>query len=313
MGTQLHHFLLLPSPPLNSLPLLNLNKSLPTNNILRCNSTGFPRTDGRSRFDPQCSNDDDDDFEFHFTGAAKQRTWWSDFDDYDDVWDLDEDDEFWVFKVFRAFGWMLPAIAISLLLGTGPNAFIMALAVPLGQSALSLVFDKVTGRTSKSWKSTPKRRAKKKQFTRAAANNTGTNKGNRETNKTGEEKTSYSSWLNSDGGLRDKGGQRVPKYGGWDQLDDQVDSQKRATSGKASGVPKQRKDGSCSDFSTARAIHANGMLPTKWQFGAETKETASSSVSGASHPSLLRNLNVSATDNLQFLGHLHPHRSLLIQ
>ncbi|GMI79131.1 hypothetical protein like AT3G04310 [Hibiscus trionum] len=256
MGTQLHHFLMLPSPPLTSLPLLNLNKSLAitstTNNLLRCNSTGFPRTDGRSRFDPQSSNDEDGDDEFEFTSAAKQRVWWSDFDDYDDVWDLDEDDEFWVFKVFRAFGWMLPAIAMSLLLGTGPNAFIMALAVPLGQSALSLVFNKVSGRTSKRWKSTPKRRTKKKQFTRAAANNTRTNKGKGETNKTGEEKTSYSSWLNSDGGLRGKGGQRVPKYGGWDQLDDQVQTQKRATSRKGSGVPKQPKEGKFSRIGRVR-------------------------------------------------------------
>ncbi|KAE8731773.1 Heme oxygenase-like, multi-helical isoform 1 [Hibiscus syriacus] len=256
MATQLHHFLLLPSPPLTSLPLLNLNKSLAitstTNNILRCNSTGFPRTDGRSRFDPQNSNDEDDEDEFEFSSGAKQRIWWSDFDDYDDVWELDEDDEFWVFKVFRAFGWMLPAIAISLLLGTGPNAFIMALAVPLGQSALSLVFDKVSGRTSKSWKSTPRRRTKKKQFTRAAANNTRTNKGKRESNKNGEEKTSYNSWLNSDGGLRDKGGQRVPKYGGWDQLDDQVETQKRGTSQKGSGVPKQRKEGKFSRIGRVR-------------------------------------------------------------
>ncbi|MBA0590939.1 hypothetical protein Gorai_019628 [Gossypium raimondii] len=147
-----------------------------------------------------------------------------------------------IMVIFRAFGWMLPAIAISLLLGTGPNAFIMALAVPLGQSALSLVFDKVSGRTSESWKSAPRRKTKKKQFTRAAANNTRTNKGKQEPNKTGGEKESYSSWLNTDGGLQGKGGQRVPKYGGWDQLDDQVETQKRATSRKGNGAPKQRKE-----------------------------------------------------------------------
>ncbi|MFQ6634995.1 hypothetical protein Gotur_011262 [Gossypium turneri] len=301
MGTQLRLFLELPTPPLTSSPLLRLNKSLViTNNILRCNSTGFHRRNGRFRLDPP--NPDDDDDEFEFTSAAKQRNWWSDYDDYGDVWEFDEDNEFWVFKVikrylffliklfwvllslgtvvlksdalarlslelednalraarfsdcihamdvdcylqiFRAFGWMLPAIAISLLLGTGPNAFIMALAVPLGQSALSLVFDKVSGRTSESWKSAARRKTKKKQFTRAAANNTRTNKGKQEPNKTGGEKESYSSWLNTDGGLQDKGGQRVPKYGGWDQLDDQVETQKRATSRKGNGAPKQRKE-----------------------------------------------------------------------
>ncbi|KAB2005547.1 hypothetical protein ERO13_D11G254600v2 [Gossypium hirsutum] len=241
MGTQLRLFLELPTPPLTSSPPLRLNKSLViTNNILRCNSTCFHRRNGRFRLDPP--NPDDDDDEFEFTSAAKQRNWWSGYDDYDDVWEFDEDNEFWVFKIFRAFGWMLPAIAISLLLGTGPNAFIMALAVPLGQSALSLVFDKVSGRTSESWKSAPRRKTKKKQFTRAAANNTRTNKGKQEPNKTGGEKESYSSWLNTDGGLQGKGGQRVPKYGGWDQLDDQVETQKRATSRKGNGAPKQRKE-----------------------------------------------------------------------
>ncbi|XVF42374.1 hypothetical protein PTKIN_Ptkin01aG0357000 [Pterospermum kingtungense] len=257
MGTQqLLLYLQFPTPPpFTSLPLLNLNKSLTnpytTNNIVRCSYTRSNRTGPQFRFDPHDDDDDDED-EFEFTNTAKQRIWWSDFDDYDDAWDFDEGDEFWVFKVFRAFGWMLPAIVISLLLGTGPNAFIMALAVPLGQSALSLVFDKVSGRTSnESWKSTSRAKTKKKQFTRSA-NNGRSNKRKQEANKTdaaagggggggGGEKASYSSWLNTDGGVRDKGGKRVPKYGGWDQLDDQVETQKRAPSQKGNGVPKQQK------------------------------------------------------------------------
>ncbi|PPD87846.1 hypothetical protein GOBAR_DD15207 [Gossypium barbadense] len=172
------------------------------------------------------------------------------------------------------------------------NAFIMALAVPLGQSALSLVFDKVSGRTSESWKSAPRRKTKKKQFTRAAANNTRTNKGKQEPNKTGGEKESYSSWLNTDGGLQGKGGQRVPKYGGWDQLDDQVETQKRATSRKGNGAPKQRKEDKFSrvgrdrvrdtplllrlliaalSILDMRRSQCNVTLPTKCQFGAESK------------------------------------------
>ncbi|XP_022747851.1 uncharacterized protein LOC111297365 [Durio zibethinus] len=251
MGTQLLLFLKLPAPPLTSLPLSNLNKSLntTTTTILRCNSTGSHRTGRQFRFDPQNSADDDDEFEF--SSATKQRIWWTDFDDYDDVWDFDEDDEFWVFKAFRAFGWMLPAIAISLLLGTGPNAFIMALAVPLGQSALSLVFDKVSGRESKRWKSTSRPKTRKKHFTRAASNMR-TNKGKQDSNTTGGEKASYSSWLNTDGGLRDKGAKRVPKFGGWDQLDDQVETQKRAPSQKGNGLPKQQKKGKFSRIGRVR-------------------------------------------------------------
>ncbi|XP_007030326.2 PREDICTED: uncharacterized protein LOC18600027 [Theobroma cacao] len=245
MGTQLIPFLKLAAPPFTSLPLLNLNKTLNTTrsantNIVRCSSTGSSQTGGQFRFDSQNSDDVDDEFEF--SSSRKQRIWWSDFDDYDDVWDLDEDDEFWVFKVFRAFGWMVPAIAISLLLGSGPNAFIMALAVPLGQSALSLVFDKVSRRTSKRWKSTSSPKAKKKHSTRAPKS-VRTNKRKQEANRNGGEKATYSSWLNMDGDLHDKGAKRGPKFGGWDQLDDQVETQKRAPSQKGNGLPKQQKKG----------------------------------------------------------------------
>ena len=146
---------------------------------------------------------------------------------------------------------MLPAIVISLLLGTGSNAFIMALAVPLGQSALSLVFDKVSGKASKRWKSTSRPKTKKKHFTRAA-NKVRTNKGKQETNKTDGEKASYSSWFNTDGGLRDKGAKRAPKFGGWDQLDDQVETQKRAPSQTGNGPPKQQKKGKFSRIGRVR-------------------------------------------------------------
>ncbi|XWS64780.1 hypothetical protein CRYUN_Cryun05aG0033100 [Craigia yunnanensis] len=235
MGTQLLLFLQLPTPPFTSLPLLNLNKPLnttsTTNNIVSCSSTGSHQTGRQFRFDPQDSDDDD---EFEFTSAAKQRIWWSDFDDYEMMSGtltrmMNSGFASCYIQVFRAFGWMLPAIVISLLLGTVPNAFIMALAVPLGQSALSLVFDKVSGKASKSWKSTSRAKAKKKHFTRSA-NNVRRNKGKQEANKTGGEKARYSSWLCTDGGLRDKDAKRVPKLGGWDQLDDQVEAQKRAPS-----------------------------------------------------------------------------------
>ncbi|XVF06466.1 hypothetical protein REPUB_Repub06bG0050500 [Reevesia pubescens] len=254
MGTQLLICLKLPTPTptFTSLPLLNLKYSLNTNNkkIVRCNSTGSHRTGGQFRFDPLTDEYDDDD-EFEFRSAAKQRTWWSDFDDYDDVWDFDEDDEFWVFKVFRAFGWILPAIVISLLLGTGPNAFIMALAVPLGQSALSLVFDKVSGRVSKNRKFTSRPKTKKKHFTRAA-NNVRAKNGKQEASKCGGEKGSYSSWLNTDGSLRDKDTKKAPKFGGWDQLDDEVETQKRASSQKGNGQPKQQKKGKYSRIGRVR-------------------------------------------------------------
>ncbi|XWS57780.1 hypothetical protein CRYUN_Cryun09bG0202500 [Craigia yunnanensis] len=159
----------------------------------------------------------------------------------------------------------------------------MALAVPLGQSALSLVFDKVSGRARASWKSTSMAKTKKKHFT-MSANNVRRNQGKQEAYKTGGEKANFSvtpafsvtvrmkndvsctnalcwarlsthdnsSWLNTDCGLRDKGAKRVPKFGGWDQPDDQVETQKGAPSQKGNGLPKQQKKGKFSRIGRVR-------------------------------------------------------------
>ncbi|XP_078440707.1 uncharacterized protein LOC144710740 [Wolffia australiana] len=82
--------------------------------------------------------------------------WWSgelyeDDDDYDDFFDDEPDqpwENVWIFKMFKSYGYLLPAIVASLLLASGPKAFLMAMALPLGQSALSLVADKLWARTS---------------------------------------------------------------------------------------------------------------------------------------------------------------------
>ncbi|KAK6915305.1 hypothetical protein RJ641_020422, partial [Dillenia turbinata] len=109
---------------------------------------------GRPRFnlDNDEGEEDDDGYGFGFRNNGKRRKWWSDesWDDYDDD---DDDDGFggllvdsidtdWIFKVFQAFGWIIPALFLSMILGTGSNALLMALALPLGQSFISLVIDK---------------------------------------------------------------------------------------------------------------------------------------------------------------------------
>ncbi|RVX07614.1 hypothetical protein CK203_025120 [Vitis vinifera] len=85
---------------------------------------------------------------------------------------------------------MLPLIILSVLLTTGPKAFLMVLALPLGQSVLSLAFKKFWGMTQ----SSPKRRVrtKKKPFASTPAGN---------------------------GVSVDKDVQAAPKFGGWDELD----------------------------------------------------------------------------------------------
>ncbi|CAA7393189.1 unnamed protein product [Spirodela intermedia] len=85
--------------------------------------------------------------------SGKRGWWWSDelYDGGEEDADLLDDepeqpwDNIWIFKVFRAYGYLLPAIIASLLLASGPKAFLMALALPLGQSVLSLAVDKLWG------------------------------------------------------------------------------------------------------------------------------------------------------------------------
>ena len=50
-----------------------------------------------------------------------------------------------ILQMFKAYGYLLPAIIASLLLASGPKAFLMALALPLGQSAISFAIDKIYG------------------------------------------------------------------------------------------------------------------------------------------------------------------------
>ncbi|XP_065854765.1 uncharacterized protein [Euphorbia lathyris] len=212
----------------------NRSFPFPTRHYLGWNnsrSTSSTRRSGINFEDELYAYGDDD---FRFTGASKQRVWWSNdeinkwFDDDDDDDDdkEEEEDEFWIFKVFRAFGWMVPAIGISLLLRTGTNDFytannfFTALAVPLGQTALSLVIDKVWG--SKSQRSKPRgrkrtrtrTRSRKKPFVRPRSREE-TSK--RKDNTTREEEGGYESWMAAAGSSRKKNGKKVHPFGGWDE------------------------------------------------------------------------------------------------
>lgn len=187
---------------------------------------------GRCRFNihDEFLEEDGDEEDFDFTNSAKQRVWWSDDEsEIDDV----EDEEYWIFKVLGAFGWMVPAITISMLLGTGSNAFIMAIALPLGQRALSLAIDKVWGRTSSNNRKPSSRhrprtrtRTKKKPFTRAASNIVADE----------ERVTSYPSWVGSN--YRSVKKNASSSFGGWDELVGNDKIPKRRV-----GVPIQKGQG----------------------------------------------------------------------
>ncbi|KAJ6697334.1 hypothetical protein OIU85_003682 [Salix viminalis] len=121
-------------------------------------------------------------------------------------------------QVIKAFGWMIPAVAISFLLGTdNPNAFLMALAVP--------------SRT----------KTRKKPSARASSKTKKTEPKAGEY-KTNEQKGSYQSWVAAtDGGSTKKNTSRAPGFGGWDDLDKASYKAAGRRSQKGDELPKQNE------------------------------------------------------------------------
>lgn len=147
---------------------------------------------------------------------------------------------------------MLPAVAVSALLGnaTGPNTILMALAVPLGQTLLSLVIDKVWAGTTSGTKSRSKRKTKRKPFRRATTNNNKTRPGKaNEAEKASYEargrRDSYQSWAAAAAVDDVKEGEKTrPNFGGWDELDKKAKYYKanNTTPRVSVELPKQQKD-----------------------------------------------------------------------
>ncbi|XP_028773455.1 uncharacterized protein LOC114730538 [Neltuma alba] len=191
-------------------------------------STKYPRWDSNAEavrdrkfnfnFRGKGADEDEDDDEEEY--EKKRRWWWSDeppeFEEETSwTWE-DAIDSVWIFKVFKSYGWTFPIIILSWLVATGPKAFLMALALPLGQSALALAFEKLWGRD----KSKPKRKSRMRRKPTAR-----TVRGTKvqeepepeETQRRRKGKTSYQSWV--DNGSVGKDEQSAPSFGGWDDLD----------------------------------------------------------------------------------------------
>ncbi|KAG6617956.1 hypothetical protein I3842_Q139400 [Carya illinoinensis] len=186
------------------------------------------------RFGFQDAEDEEDDkdqaSEFGLGGSRtkknsnRKRRWWN--DDYSSSPEMEEEsggifeeaiDSLWILKVFSSYGWALPFIIASLLLSTGPKAFLMALALPVGQSALSLVFDKLWGKT----RNRPKRksRMRRKPPASTASNVEREAEDQDESQDTRQGKVGYQSWVAGNNGPVYDGGREAPKFGGWDDLD----------------------------------------------------------------------------------------------
>ncbi|XP_068664811.1 uncharacterized protein [Aristolochia californica] len=204
--------------------LLRLRCSRRTNSYWESNAEGI----GASGFwfREETFDEDEDEEDGDVFGRRENRKWWSDdSSEYEEDSDLFEEnlwDRIWIFKVLKSFGWMLPPIIISMLLAGGSKAFLMALALPLGQSAISLVIDKVWGKPS-----SPKRKSKarRRPFVRNIREDEDEEKIKYDTNG----RHTYKSWVATDDGVVEKeSNQNRPSFGGWEELEKAQTSKKEA-------------------------------------------------------------------------------------
>ncbi|XP_051140163.1 uncharacterized protein LOC127257742 [Andrographis paniculata] len=183
--------------------------------------------------------------EFEFRNVAKQRIWW--YDDFDADADDDDDEEEenwfgiletsigldWVSKVFQAFGWMIPAVVIYTVTGMGPNSIIMALALPLAQSAFSLATETFFGRPEKSLR--PKSKRKKKPFA-GASSRARVRREKQMYNEKVKEAGNYKSWVDANN-LSDQNAKGdLQNFGGWDELDSHARVEKKVRNPNGAGA-----------------------------------------------------------------------------
>ncbi|CAN6725871.1 unnamed protein product [Malus baccata var. baccata] len=136
---------------------------------IRSQRFGFNFRDKGNREEDAGDDEEEEYYEYSRSKGTNKRRWWS-----DESSEMEEEssggiledaiDSFWILKVFKSYGWAFPAIIASLLLSTGPKAFLMALALPLGQSAFSLLFEKLWGRTRSRPKHKSRTRRRRKPF-----------------------------------------------------------------------------------------------------------------------------------------------------
>ncbi|OMO95286.1 hypothetical protein COLO4_16006 [Corchorus olitorius] len=128
-------------------------------------------------------------------------------------------DSIWILKVFKSFGWTLPPILLSILFATGPKAFLMALAVPLGQSAITLAFQKLVGMSQGKQKRKARVRRKTKNTSPRTVKKAKMKEQAQEGQKSRKRTKDYQSWVVSDDTSVNESGQDASSFGGWDELD----------------------------------------------------------------------------------------------
>ncbi|MED6123981.1 hypothetical protein PIB30_054668 [Stylosanthes scabra] len=203
-------------------PWLPLHPKPYSHSRVSCSNNNFPRWDSNAEtfrqrnFTPRTDPDERRKREYR-----SKRRWWSDEPpDIDEgsgggVWE-EVIDSIWIFQVFKSYGWALPFIIASFLLSTGPKAFLMALALPLGQSSLQLAFEKLWGQSD----SKPKRKYRTRRKPRGM-NSTTVDEEAEENPRTRMGTTGYQSWVveENNGSAADGGSQESPSFGGWDDIE----------------------------------------------------------------------------------------------
>lgn len=157
-------------------------------------------------------------------GKKRKRRWWSDQEEEPPGILEEAIDSLWVLQLAKSYGWMFPPIVITSLLATGPKAFLMVLALSVGQSALTFAFQKLLGKTQ----SKPKRKVRKRRKTTGSTVNDA-DIGDEEQDKEGAVKgrMGYRSWVVDDNGSFNKDNQDAPNFGGWDEFDATAPQRKR--------------------------------------------------------------------------------------
>ncbi|MCD7467506.1 hypothetical protein HAX54_004974 [Datura stramonium] len=130
---------------------------------------------------------------------------------------------------------------MSAVVGTGTNTIIMALVLPLAQSALSLVMDAIWGWSVEG----PRYKYKKKRRDYArAASNPGIRMGKGENTRNGKGVRDYQS---SNGAPDRKKSRSTLNFGGWDELDNHgMEGQQKKPLNQRPAEPKQWTDGKLS-------------------------------------------------------------------
>uniref|UniRef100_A0A803L547 Uncharacterized protein n=2 Tax=Chenopodium quinoa TaxID=63459 RepID=A0A803L547_CHEQI len=109
---------------------------------------------------------------------------------------------------------MVPIVLLSTVLDTGSNSLMMALVLPLGQTALSLVMDKLWEDPSSSRNFRPQSRPRSKSKTRRSRSKGYARKARSRPRPVNGD---YKSWE-----AAKKDGRPDSKFGGWDELDQEV-------------------------------------------------------------------------------------------